>query len=79
MGDPSEPQLPTALNGHVVKKEEKRIKVLSLDSPGYIVYQLPRDVNLETADIKSGNGEAILTDGSRQVMDLSERTHCGHF
>jgi len=66
-------------NGYVVKKEEKRTKVLSLASPGYIVYQLPNDINVETIDIESGNGEAILVDGSRQIMNLSERTHCGHF
>ncbi len=66
-------------NGRVVKKEEKRIKVLSLASPGHIVYQLPSDINVETTDIASSNGDAILVDGSRQIMNLSERTHCGHF
>jgi hypothetical protein len=66
-------------NGHIVKKEEKRTKLLSLASPGYIVYQLPQDVNVEHASIKSGDGEAILVDGSRELMNLSERTHCGHF
>ncbi|MEQ9408192.1 MAG: hypothetical protein RIK87_10725 [Fuerstiella sp.] len=65
--------------GHVVKKTEKRIKVLSLASAGFIVYQLPAELNPETASIESGNGDAILVDGRRQIMNLSERTHCGHF
>jgi hypothetical protein len=66
-------------SGQIVKKDEVRIKVLSLASPGYIVYQLPRDTNINMAMIQGENGEAILADGSREIMNLSERTHCGHF
>lgn len=66
-------------NGHIIKKDEKRIKVLSLDSPGHIVYELPRDVHVYNMDILSGNGDALLVDRSREIMNLSERTHCGHF
>ena len=66
-------------SGHVVKKEEKRTKVLSLASPGFIVYQLPREINIENAGICSGDGDAILVDGSHRLMNLSERTQCGHF
>ncbi len=65
--------------GYVVKKDEKRTKVLSLSSPGYIVYQLPSDVCVESIDIDSGNGDAVLVDGSRHLMNLSERAHSGHF
>ena len=66
-------------NGHVVKKEETRVKILSLDSPGFIVYQLPSDVSIESATIQCSDGDAILFDGPRVLMNLSERTHCGHF
>lgn len=66
-------------NGHIVRKEEKRIKVISIASPGYIVYQLQDDINIPAVDIKSGNGDAILMDGSREIMNLSERTQCGQF
>ena len=66
-------------NGHVIKKEEKRTKVLSISTPGQIVYQLPNDIELEQVDIVSRNAEAALVAGVRHVMDLSERTHCGHF
>jgi hypothetical protein len=66
-------------NGHVVKKDEKRVKIMSLASPGYIVYVLPSDTNIEAADIEGGAVDAMLVDGSRPLMNLSERTHCGHF
>ncbi len=66
-------------NGRIIKKEENRIKLISLDSPGYIVYQLPNDVDVAGVDIESGNGDAYLVDGSRRLLNLSERTHGGHF
>ena len=34
-------------NGHVVKKQEKRTKVLCLATAGQIVYELPRDIEPE--------------------------------
>ena len=66
-------------SGHVIKKDEKRIKILSLASPGFIVYQLPREINIDNAGIHSGDGDAMLVDGSHRLMNLSERTQCGHF
>ena len=66
-------------SGHIVKKEERRIKVFSIASPGHIVYQLPDTIDIEAVHIVDGNGEAILVDGLHHVMNLSERTHCGHF
>lgn len=66
-------------SGHIVKKTEKRLKLLSLDSPAHIVYQLPDDVHLGMVEIASQNGEAFLMDGTRRLLNLSEHTHCGHF
>lgn len=66
-------------NGHMVKKNEWRTKLLSLTSPGYIVYQLPNDVDIEQAYIHNRNGETVLVDGARELMNLSERTHSGRF
>ena len=66
-------------NGHIIKKEEKRLKVLSLDSAGHIVYQLPADIDVDNVDIESGNGDAYMVDGKRRLLNLSERTHGGHF
>ena len=66
-------------NGHVIRKQEKRVKVLSLDSPGYIVYQLAGDIDIDNIDIESGNGDAYLIDGAKRLLNLTERTHGGHF
>ncbi len=66
-------------NGHVTRKEEKRIKVLSLQSPGYIVYQLSSDIDVDNLDIESCSGDAYLVDGIQRLLNLTERTHCGHF
>ena len=66
-------------SGHIIKKEEKRTKVLSLVAPGQLVYQLPADIDVDAVDIASGNGDAMLVCGRRPIMNLSERTHCGHF
>ena len=66
-------------NGYIVKKEEKRTKILSLNCAGYIVYQLPTNIDVDNVVVKSGNGDAILVDGDRELMNLTERTQCGHF
>jgi hypothetical protein len=64
-------------NGHVTRKEEKRIKVLSLQSPGYIVYQLSSDIDVDQLDIESSSDDAYLVDGFQRILNLTERTHCG--
>lgn len=66
-------------NGQIVKKEERRIKVLSIASPGHIVYQLPSDIIVDDVDIESGEGDAYLSENGRRILNLSERAHCGHF
>ena len=66
-------------SGYIVKKSEKRTKILSLASAGYIVYQLDKGINIDNVDIDSGDGDAILVDGSRKIMNLSERSHSGRF
>ena len=66
-------------SGHVIRKPEKRVKVLSLASAGYIVYQLDSDIDVDHADIESGNGDAVLIAGNHPILNLSERAQCGHF
>lgn len=65
-------------NGQYVKKHEKRVKVISLASPGHIVYEL-LSADIESAEIRSEEGDVVLVNGAEQIMNLSERTHCGHF
>jgi hypothetical protein len=66
-------------SGSVIRKNELRIKVFSLASPGFIVYQLPDSVDIEQVDIKSTEADAVLVQGNQQLMNLSERIHGGHF
>ena len=63
--------------GKIIKKNEKRIKVLSLSSPGHIVYQLPNNIRIEDLEFDSENGNANLMFGDRLVMNLAERSHLG--
>lgn len=65
--------------GLIVKKNEPRLKVLSIASLGYIIYQLPDDVMIEKVTFQSGNGDAVLMQGTREIMNLSEHTHSGQF
>ena len=65
-------------NGLIVKKSEERRKIVSLSSPGHFVYELP-ETNLDTLEFKCVDGEVILVNGTCELMNMSERAHCGHF
>lgn len=65
-------------SGQVIRKDEKRIKLLSLASPGYIFYQLTGEIDVERINVRNETGDLFLTDGRRTLMNLSERSHCGH-
>ena len=65
-------------SGHVIRKDEKRVKLLSLASPGYIFYQLPAVKDMTNVHVKDQAGDVTLMDGTRKLMNLSERSHCGH-
>ncbi len=65
--------------GHIVKKPEKRIKLMSIASPGQMVYQLPNDIDMDSIDVVSRNADAMLVAGPRIIMNLSEHTRGGHF
>lgn len=65
-------------SGHVIRKDEQRTKLLSLASPGYIFYQLSGDIDVSRVTVKNESGDLFLVDGKRVLMNLSERSHCGH-
>ncbi len=65
-------------SGKVIRKDELRVKLLSLAAPGYIFYQIMGDVNIENLAIACNSGEEVLTDGKRDLMNLAERSHSGH-
>ena len=64
--------------GAVIRKNEKRIKLLSIASPGYIFYQLMGDIEISEVNVKNETGDLFLVDGERTLMNLAEHSHCGH-
>jgi hypothetical protein len=61
------------LEGAVVRKNDVRTKILSLNSGSLIVYVLPRGLDLGTLKLEAGiGGQLVLTDGDDFVMDVSE-------
>lgn len=59
--------------GHVVRKDDVRTKILSLSSGALMVYRLPKQVELETLEVERGIGtQLVMTDGQEFVMDISE-------
>lgn len=65
-------------SGHVIRKNEPRVKLLSLASPGYIFYQLQHVSDISQVNVKDEAGDITLMDGTKPLMNLAERSHCGH-
>lgn len=66
-------------SGEIIRKPEKRVRILSIASPGHIVYQLATGTAVDSLEIESRDGDAWLVDGRQRLMNLSERVHSGHF
>ena len=58
--------------GQIVKKDDERIKVVSLSSGTLIVYQLPHETDLDALQIDIKDQLVVLSDGKKFEMDLSE-------
>ena len=57
----------------MVRKNDRRTKVLSLSSGALILYRLPREVNVDALKLDAGIGsQMVLTDGDSFHMDVSE-------
>lgn len=67
-----------AMAGTVRRKSDSRTKLLSLTSGTLIVYLLPGDFDLNSAEVCCRETEMWLTDGSEFSMNLSEWTHRQH-
>lgn len=61
--------------GTFAKKNDLRIKIFALASPGLIVYQLPDAVDVESARFETMEGESFLTDGRSLRINMSENMH----
>jgi len=58
--------------GQMVKKDDDRIKIVSLSSGTLIVYQLPSGTDMEALQIEIEEQKVVLKDGQKFEMDLSE-------
>ena len=60
-------------HGDFVEKQEVRTKIISLDSSGLIIYQLPTDLDLNKIKIHhEGHGRNIIRDDNGFKLDLSD-------
>ena len=65
-------------SGRVLKKDDRRTKLLSLTSGAFLVYQLPDQADLDAVQFVSDEGELSLTDGKHFKMNMAELPHQGH-
>ncbi len=63
------------MSGQMVKKEDRRRKLVALASGTVIVYALDRTVDIEALGFeRESNGRLLLTDGADLKLDLTEQT-----
>ncbi len=65
-------------SGMIIRKDEQRTKLLSMNSPGYIFYQLPGKLDVNQIHVANEAGEVYLMAGTKALMNLAERSHSGH-
>lgn len=65
------------MNGQLIKKAERRTKLVSLSAGTVIVYLLPEEVLFDSVWFTTEAGHMTLTDGKQFTMNLTEFTHSG--
>ena len=62
------------VRGEILRKEDKRTKIVAIASGALIIYRLPVFVDIESLQIKRGpHREILLSDGDDFEMDLTDR------
>ena len=64
--------------GSFIRKDDVRVKLISLTSGSYIVYQLPDDSDCEQARFEMDNDILPLSDGKSLSMNMAEIVRAGH-
>ena len=59
-------------DGNLVRKNQSRIKIVSLSAGTVFAYQLPDETNVSEARFESKLGTTMLTDGTGLNMDMAE-------
>ncbi|NIL95974.1 MAG: hypothetical protein GTO53_01720 [Planctomycetales bacterium] len=65
-------------SGKLLRKDDPRIKLVSITSGTMLLYQLPDDTEVSAVSFESHDSDTILTDGKHVTMNMSERPHSGH-
>ena len=66
-----------AMSGDHIRKSDPRIKIVPLDSPAFLVYELPRSVAVDALRFIAEDDRLVLTDDAGFVMNMAEATS-GH-
>lgn len=62
------------VRGELRRKADRRTKIVSIVSAGFLAYQLPAAVDIEHLELKMGRDHSVLlTDGAAFTMDLTDR------
>jgi hypothetical protein len=61
------------IHGEMIKKPDRRNKIISVSSGLYICYLLPEHTNMESLFINHKGTSHYLTDGEAFTMDLTDR------
>ncbi|MDH3719528.1 MAG: hypothetical protein OES79_15510, partial [Planctomycetota bacterium] len=65
-------------SGEVLRKDDPRIKLISITSGMVLLYQLPDETEVSAVAFESQDGDTRLTDGKHVNMNMSELPHGGH-
>lgn len=65
------------LKGSFVRKDDPRTKIVSIASGTFMLYQLPKDADLEAAKFEAHDAELVLTDGQTLKMNMAEHPNRG--
>ena len=63
--------------GVVLRKDDPRVKVISLQTGSLIVYQLPETLPVEAVHFELGAGAFVITDGGDISVNLTDAPHGG--
>ena len=66
-----------SIRGVVLRKDDPRIKVVSLWADSLIAYQLSETLSVEAVCFKLGAGAIVMTDGGDISTDLTDAPHAG--
>jgi len=60
-------------HGKLIRKDDKRCKIIALSSGDFISYVLPAHLDIENLRIEQHKQHLLVTDGNNFIMDISER------